>query len=324
MRIERYEESRATAWDDFVRKSKNGTFLFTRGYMEYHRDRFEDYSLLVVDDDGSLLALLPATRSETALSSHGGLTYGGLVTDDTMKVPKMLQVFEALLRFLQEQSFTSIVYKTVPHIYHRAPAEEDRYALFLCNARLIRCGVLAVVDKRHRLSFQERRTRGAKKARQNGLEVRESDDFRAYWQILEERLMSAFGTRPVHSIEEIEALRSQFPENIRLFCVFEGNGMLGGVVIYETECVARVQYVASNERSRRVGALDLLFSDLLADRYQSIPYFDFGTSDEQNGRSLNTGLIDQKEGYGARAVVHDHYELEISDNALAQLTEAVR
>ena len=181
MRIERYEKSRATVWDEFVRKSKNGTFLFARSYMEYHRDRFEDHSLLVFDDDGCLIALLPATRAETALSSHGGLTYGGLVTDETMKVPKMLLVFEALLRFLREHSFRSIVYKTVPHIYHRAPAEEDRYALFLCNARLTRCGVPTVIDKRHRLPFQERRNRGAKKARQNGLMVRETDDFRAYW-----------------------------------------------------------------------------------------------------------------------------------------------
>ena len=41
-------------------------------------------------------------------------------------------------------------------------------------------------------------------------------------------------------------------------------------------------------------------------------YFDFGISTEENGRVLNSGLIDQKEGFGARGVVHDHYELDIA------------
>lgn len=43
--------------------------------------------------------------------------------------------------------------------------------------------------------------------------------------------------------------------------------------------------------------------------YASKPYFDFGTSDEDG--KLNLGLIDQKEGFGARTVVHDHYVLEL-------------
>ena len=32
---------------------------------------------------------------------------------------------------------------------------------------------------------------------------------------------------------------------------------------------------------------------------------------KNEGRFLNAGLIAQKEGFGARAVVHDFYELEI-------------
>ena len=37
-------------WDTFVQESKNGTFLFVRDYMDYHRDRFQDCSLLVYRD----------------------------------------------------------------------------------------------------------------------------------------------------------------------------------------------------------------------------------------------------------------------------------
>lgn len=323
MRVERYQESDKEAWDAFVSRSKNGTFLFLRDYMDYHRARFEDHSLVVRDDDDGIAALLPANVRDRLLFSHAGLTYGGFITDEQMKLPKMLAVFEAALSFLKDQGFAGISYKCVPHIYHRAPAEEDLYALFLCNAKLGRRGALTVVESVHRLDVQERRRRGARKAQKNGVVVRQSNDFPAYWEILSERLLSTYGTRPAHSIEEIQLLHARFPNHIKLFAAYQEETMLAGVVIYESDNVAHAQYIAANERSRSLGALDLIFEELLNNIYQSKKYFDFGTSDEQEGRRLNGGLIDQKEGYGARVVAHDHYELNLADWAPGQLIEAL-
>jgi hypothetical protein len=323
LRVERYSESEKMVWDDFVRKSKNGTFLFLRDYMDYHSDRFQDHSLLIWDEEGKLIALLPANQQQATMVSHGGLTYGGFITDERMKVPKMLEVFETTFSYLQRELFRRLVYKTVPHIYHRLPAEEDRYALFLCNAILIRRGVLAVVSRDEGLPFQERRMRGVKRARRNELLVKESDDFRSYWEILTSRLLKAHNARPVHSLAEIELLRSRFPNNIRLFACFRDSTMLAGVVVYETERVARAQYIAASEHGQEVGGLDLVFSELLTKYYASKPFFDFGTSDEKDGRYLNRGLIDQKEGFGARAIVHDHYQVTITDWKEGQLMEAM-
>lgn len=323
MRVERYQEAGKSAWDNFVRQSKNGTFLFLRDYMDYHRDRFEDHSLIVSDDDGTLAALLPGNLRDGTLVSHGGLTYGGFVTDAQMKLPKMLEIFEATLRFLQEHSVRRLVYKCVPHIYHRAPAEEDLYALFLLNASLVRRGTLAVVHNANRLAIQERRRRGARKAAKNGVSVRESEDFDAYWEVLTARLRQAHDTKPVHSVEEIRLLHERFPGNIKLFAAYQEERMLAGVVIYESEAVAHAQYIAGNDASRDLGALDLIFEELLARHYSAKPYFDFGTSDEKDGRLVNRGLIDQKEGYGARLVAHDHYEVDLASWEPGQLMGAL-
>ncbi len=73
-------DSDSTAWNDFVMRSKQGTFLFDRRYMDYHRDRFSDYSLLFYKK-GKLYALLPANIDGDTLWSHQGLTYGGLITN---------------------------------------------------------------------------------------------------------------------------------------------------------------------------------------------------------------------------------------------------
>ncbi len=74
MQVQPYYADAKETWDQFVRSSKNGTFLFLRDYMEYHRDRFEDHSLLISDEEGAMVALLPANRREETAISHGGLT----------------------------------------------------------------------------------------------------------------------------------------------------------------------------------------------------------------------------------------------------------
>lgn len=47
LRIERYGPSYAAVWNDFVGRAKNSVFLFHRGFMDYHADRFADHSLLL-------------------------------------------------------------------------------------------------------------------------------------------------------------------------------------------------------------------------------------------------------------------------------------
>jgi hypothetical protein len=320
--VARYEDRLRPEWDDFVRRSKNGTFLVLRGYMDYHRDRFADHSLLV-RDEGRLLAVLPAHAEGTALVSHGGLTYGGFITGDEMKTPLMLSAFEATAEYLRARGFTRWLYKTVPHIYHRHPAEEDRYALFLAGAALSRRDVLAVVGRAERLPYQQRRVRALQKARRQGAEVAEDGDWMGFWDMLTENLRQRYQTCPVHSLEEITQLRARFPEHIRLFACRAGGALLGGAVIYEAATVAHVQYIASTEEGRRVGALDYLFDHLLTGPFAQKRYFDFGISNEEGGRRLNRGLIDQKEGFGARAVAHDQYALDLGAWEPGRLTRAM-
>lgn len=311
MRVELYREQHRAVWDDFVARSKNGTFLIQRDYVEYNRAQLDDFSLIVRDDDGEVLALLPANREGDRLVSRSNLTYGGFITGENMKTARMLAVFDAALAFCRAYGLRELIYRAVPHIYHRLPAEEDLYALYTYNARLLSRTILTVVDSRCRLSFQERRRRGAKKALKSGLTVRLTQDFSTYWALLTDVLWLTHRARPVHSLTEIEALHARFPHNIKLYAAYRDAEMLGGVVIYESQQVARAQYIAASEAGKAFGALDLVFDYLLNDVYASKPFFDFGSSKEAEGPALNTGLLDQKEGFGGRAIAHDYYALAL-------------
>jgi hypothetical protein len=309
--ISRYAESKRDEWDAFVRAAKNSVFFFQRAYLEYHADRFHDHSLLFYQDH-KLVALLPANLHEGRLVSHGGLTFGGFLIDAGMTTRRMIEVLSQLAVYLRDSGIRTLVYKCIPHIYHTLPAEEDRYALFLRGARLYRRDVTSTVEPQNKPAFQERRRRGARKARAAGVASRPSEDFADFWSILEENLQRTHRTRPVHTLAEMELLHGKFPDNIKLFGAYRGERMLAGVVVFENSTVAHAQYISADEEGKSLGALDALFSWLIEEHYVDKRYFDFGISTERDGLILNEGLIDQKEGFGARGVVHDHYELDIA------------
>lgn len=311
MEITKYHITYKHMWDDFVRNAKNTHFFFQRDYMEYHKDRFKDFSLMIFNGKGRLIALLPANIKDNILYSHQGLTFGGFLIDDNMKTETMLEVFEILKKYLKEQNIKKIIYKCIPYIYHKKPAEEDRYALFISNAKLIRRDISTAIYLKNKINYHDQRKRAIKKALKNNLIVEESEDFEQYWKILENALKNKYNSKPVHSVDEIVKLHSLFPENIKLYVAKKENNILGGTVIFENEIIAHTQYLCNSEEGRKIGALDLVIDTLINKVYKDKQYFDFGISNENNGKYLNRGLISQKEGFGARAVVHDFYELEI-------------
>jgi len=310
MQIQKYSPADKELWDSFVRTSKNGTFLFCRDFMDYHSDRFTDMSLLFYKD-GKLLALLPANEKDGYLYSHQGITYGGLILSDSIKTTQVIHLFEELAEYLKGEGISKLIYKPVPHIYHKFPAEEDLYALFRNNAVLHSRLVSSTINLSKKLKYAELRRRQIKKAQGQNIDVNETDNFDSFWQILNENLADRHGASPVHSLQEIKSLKQKFGNEIRLFCVSHNGNIVGGCLIFETDMVAHIQYISATEEGKRSGALDLLFDVLINDMFPHKKYFDFGTSNEDGGRYLNEGLISQKEGFGARAIVYDTYIISL-------------
>lgn len=310
--IRRYELLAQKEWDEFVDKSKNGTFMLKRNYMDYHSDRFDDMSLMVFRK-GKLFALLPGNYKDDLYFSHQGLTYGGLIMDSKMVTTECIEVFKIINAYLKEEGIKSMVYKPTPYIYHKIPAEEDLYALFVCcNAKLtVRC-ISSTIYEDTRLKFIESRKSGIRKAIKYGIKVEDSDDIESFWHILNANLMANHATKPVHSADELRILKSLFPLNIKLYVVKNAKDeIIGGTLLYITDLVVHTQYISANEEGKFSGALDLLFDFLINDRYTNYKYFDFGHSTEKGGKTLNNALIFQKEGFGGRGVCYDIYKYDL-------------
>ncbi len=311
MNIIKYNTSYKNIWNEFVRNSKNGHFFFQREYMEYHNDRFLDFSLLILDANEKIISILPANVKDNILYSHQGLTFGGFLVDDKMKTETMLNIFECLKAFLKVENIVKIVYKAIPYIYHIKPSEEDSYALFRNDAKLIRRDITSTIDLTEQIRYSKGRKWTVNKAKKEDIQIEESNDYKSFWFLLSSVLESNHEAKPVHSLEEMEKLVGIFPKNIKLYLAKKDSKVISGALIYENKNIVHTQYLANSEIGRDICSLDLLIDHLIKNIYKEKKYFDFGISNENAGRYLNTGLISQKEGFGARAIAQDFYELEI-------------
>lgn len=306
--VERYDPSLREIWDGVVRSARARHFMFERDYMDYHQDRFADASWIVRLKDRPI-AVMPASRRDAEIISHGGLTFGGLLSTPELTTVRTFLALEAITDALRADGVRQLIYKPMPHPYHLAPAQEDLYALHAARAVLVSREVTSAVAPGPRPVYSEERRRAVRMAASGQLAITESDSIEEFWTLLRATLAERHGVEPVHSEAEMRLLATRFPERIRLFVASEANEILAGTVIFETPTVAHAQYIAASPRGREVCALDALFDYLLTDEFVGL-WCDFGISSERDGR-LNDGLLRNKEGYGARAIVHDRYLLKI-------------
>ena len=309
-RVEKYTKENRLAWDTFISEAKNATFLFARDFMEYHSDRFTDYSLLVYKDD-LLYAVLPANIVGDKLYSHKGLTYGSLVLSKSAKLLYTFEAFKALLAFLNAKAISTLELRNIPTFYNTMPSDELSYFLFKANATLIKRDALMVIDTSNKIKFQKNRREGINKAKRNGLTIAVDDNFEGFWnEILIPNLQKKHGVAPVHSLEEIQLLATNFPDHIKQVNVYKDNVIVAGTTLFLTKTTIHPQYVSGNSDKNAFGSLDLAYDYIINHFDSSKRYFDFNISSEENGKALNSGLIFWKESCGARTYVADNYLID--------------
>ena len=85
-----YSANFTNEWDIFIENSRNGTFLNSRRFLNYHPpEKFKDTSLLFFKKE-SLIALIPAAviikNEKKVFFSDPGSTYGGIIVDNSAKI----------------------------------------------------------------------------------------------------------------------------------------------------------------------------------------------------------------------------------------------
>lgn len=306
-----YQPDARHAWDEWVETARTPLFFFKRGFMEYHADRFQDASLMFYEDD-KLVAVFPASMYDNVLISHGGLTFGGMLFSAKVRASTVLEVFEALLTHARGIGCRKILYKTIPYIFASQGTQEDLYALTRLGAVLARRDLSSVIHLDNRPKLSKGRKWLIARAAKLGLEPFASDDWEGFHALLSAALQR-HGAVPVHTPEELRLLQSRFTESIELKVITNEGRLIAGAVLFRFGQVTHTQYLATNDEGKEMGALDALIERCIQEsEARGEKFFSFGISTEDGGKTLNSGLINQKENFGARGMVLDFYEIGIN------------
>lgn len=310
--VKKYDQNDYKLWNDFIVQAKNATFLFHRDFMEYHKDRFEDFSLLIFEKE-KLKAILPANKKENAIYSHQGLTYGGLVFSSKLNAEKTESILDSVLLFLKENAIKTFYYKPIPIFYFPEGNQELEFFLFKRGAVLERKEMNLAANLHSPLKISKSKLKHFRRIENLDLDIIEEEDFKPFWnEVLEPRLLEKFNEKPVHSKEEIALLKERFPKNIKQFSVYQNDEIIAGITIFETQNVIKSQYGATSKKGEETRALDFLFINLIH-RYKrkGKHFFDMGIVNEQNESGYHSGLLKQKEELGCAVYNQDFYKLDI-------------
>lgn len=316
--VERYNRAKHyRQWNDFILSHSIASFLFNRDYMDYHKKRFLDHSILLYSSSGKLIALLPANEAngQKQISVHEGLTYGQLICDPYAKVEELKRYWFAILAYFHARQFSDMYFKCPPPFYNAYLNEGNSYVFFLLQARLVRCDTSFVADRTHLLPLSGNIMREVKVARSAQYTISESKDFHLFWDhLLIPLLRDKHQTNPIHSKEEMLALHRQFPHNIKLMTANDQNGnMQAGAVLYIHNDAIHCQYIASGVEGKKSGALNFLMLELVKNYLPEKRYFDLGTANKEASR-LNEGLVFWKERIGGRVRIMPHYLIDIPNH----------
>ncbi len=318
--IQRYKPALEKYWNELNAQSLNGNFLFDRLFMDYHCDRFADHSVFIFRNSLPI-ALFPANQKNDCVFSHEGLSYGGFVWLEKINTQNAFEMYFFLEKYFYENGIYKILYKKMPFFYQKSNSRKNTQSLeeimfwYKKNPLISRRLGAAIPLEKIRLEgtriFQKRRLRQWKKAVQHGLLFSKSLDYQSFWeQILVPNLEQRAQLKPTHTVAEIERLAKRFPANIKLFVAQQNSELLAGTVIFENRQIAHAQYIASSEKGKKMGALDLIFGKLITSQYLDFQYFSLGTSDDKKG--INWGIWEWKESWGAELAYYDTYEISLS------------
>ncbi|WP_299442326.1 GNAT family N-acetyltransferase [uncultured Aquimarina sp.] len=305
--IKRYDKGDYSLWNDFIDNSKNATFLFHRDFMEYHSDRFHDFSLLIYDKK-KLIGVFPSNVKDEKVYSHQGLTYGGLVLGDSMGGEKVKNILSDLIYFLRSQKINNLYIKSIPVFYHQKPSNELFFFFSEYGAELYHRDLNLAIDYSMPASIHKSKLKHYEKRKDIGFKIKEVDDFTDFWnEVLTPRLAQKHNAKPVHTLEEIQLLKKKFPESIIQFVISLDNEILAGITVFKTKEVVKSQYGAVTDYGEKHRALDFLFISLI-NRYREEGYkfFDMGTVTDNN-----FGLLKQKEELGCEIYTQDFYRLDL-------------
>ncbi len=308
-------------WGEFVGRSSNGTIFHLPEFFDYHPPGRFDNHHLVIEDDGSMIAVVPGALSvidgRRWFRSYPGASWGGPVIHESAGLETVEGVMDSVLAYCRDLGAGGIEMTLPPSVYSRRASDCIDFALVRRGFAYRKRELTAVIDLGRiggepEMSFRDTARRGAARASRLGVQVVEDPDFSRFYPVLETNLQDRHGVRPTHTLEELERLRDLVGrERIRQFTAVDDGRVVAGMVMFR--CNPRVTlafYISHDARHQSKRPVNLLYQEVIRwARDEGYRYLDLGTFTLD--MQVNRGLCRFKESFGARGHFRDTFHARL-------------
>lgn len=203
-----------------------------------------------------------------------------------------------------------------PIVYNRRLTNYLEFALFRNHFTYLKREISSVLYLEDSLDtnlqkFKSASLRSARKSERLGIQIRVTDDYSAFYQILLKNLAIRHNVKPTHTLEELIQLKNLYPERIRLYGAYLQEQIIAGIVMFDANPrVTLAFYISHNEDFQEYRAVNLLFREVIADSIQrGFRYLDYGIFTVN--MEPNFGLARFKESFGSSGIFRDTLVLDL-------------
>ena len=305
MKIVKYEQKHHKIWDEFVKNSKNGTIFHTQTFLSYHKDRFEDASILIYKKN-SLIALFPAVEVDNKTISHQGSTYGGLIVRKDNRLKTSFEIWEEIIKYYNK----TIEFRKSEYIFDMYPSEEVVFSAKKIGFKEVYEELSTCLDLNY-IKFTKGRKWALTKCKNLKI-VFDDMNYERYYEILQNNLKKHNST-PTHTLEEMKLIKNLLPNNYFLVSIYLNDMMIAGIwLVIANSKTAHTFYIAQNYEYKDLQPLSCIVKYIIEYlQNNNFTYLNFGISTENRGEIINFGLFEFKESFGGFGVSRRYYRREI-------------
>jgi hypothetical protein len=320
--LQRYDDSLRDEWDDFVvNKSINGTFLHTRKFYDHNPlNAIDDHSFIIYNNS-KISAVIPFTLvndgTTLKLDSHPRCTYGGFIISPQVHIKDSVIMIEMIIKYAKNIDIGEIIIRNPFRILYNVHSDEMDYAMWY-HGFTIKCRQLEIaIELTHNKDLQSKYTKGTKSGVSKAkklLRAEESEEYEAFWTLLEKTLISKYNARPTHNFQNFCTLKECVGgEKIKLFVTKQDGKIIAGVLVFlVNDLCVHAQYIAFDIEYQNMRPLNLLIDYIANWAYNSgYRYFNLGMANEDEGRVINYNLFKFKESYGGRGILRETMQLTL-------------
>lgn len=312
-----YSGKHDAKWDDLIARSKLHSVLQTRKFLDYHHDKFNDQSVLIIDPkSGYVSAIFPAAvhpNDPTMVVSHPGSTFGGLL-QRRIHPADYASMFALVLQHYAAKGFACLRLKTTPGFVGSQGNEIEAH-FGLKHAAVVDCNLWTYLQLKRDFSMKDKAydVRKARKAGLTGAVSDAAEDWRDFHAILEENLATRHDATPVHKFEELVELNERLVDKSKLVVVRNRDGRIvaGTWLIDYGNGVLHTQYICSTPEGRRVSAVDLLVAEAIEIANADHHVLSIGHCSIGNGWDINEGLMAFKLRFGLGVCIQTTFDYDL-------------